>query len=492
LGRNINSLKRPDKRKVFMFKKISNFKYLIEKTGRMLVPGIIYGSEKTVNEAGDEALSQVSNVACLPGIQEFSIAMPDIHLGYGFPIGGVAAFDAENGVISPGGVGYDINCGVRVIRTNLEFEEINKRLDGLANALYNRVPSGVGSSGEILQKKRELNTVLRKGAIWAVENGYGRSEDLERIEENGVLDFDSDTEDISERAYQRGANQLGTLGAGNHFLEIQRVEKIFNPAAADKLGLRKGQVIIMLHTGSRGFGYQICDDYLKELRGISAEYGIQSIDSQLASAPVKSKHGRSYFNAMSAAANYAWANRQVITQNIRDVFEKFLHKGPAELGMQLIYDVSHNIARMEKHTVNGNERLLCVLRKGATRALPPGHALLPQFFKDTGQVVLLPGDMGRSSYLMTGGQNSKDAFYSCSHGAGRKMSRSAALKASKSRNIIEELAKEGVIVKAKSSKFLAEEAPFAYKDVDDVIEAVEGAGLADKTAKMKPIAVIKG
>lgn len=458
----------------------------------MLVPGIIYGNEKTVTEAGEDSLAQVSNVACLPGIQEFSIAMPDIHLGYGFPIGGVAAFDAETGVIAPGGVGYDINCGVRAIRTNLEYEDIKNSMDGLANALYNAIPSGVGSSGEIILKKKELAKVLRKGAGWAVENGYGGAEDLERIEENGALEYDTETNDVSERAYERGADQMGTLGSGNHFLEIQRVEKIYNTAAADSLGLRKGQVTVMLHTGSRGFGYQVCDEYLKEFRGLSGEYGMPLKDGQLAAAPIRSKHGRSYFNAMTASANYAWANRQVITQKVREVFEKFFKIGASGLGMQMVYDVSHNIARMEKHAVFGKEKMLCVLRKGATRALPAGHDLLPDFLKATGQPVLLPGDMGRSSYIMTGGNNSKDAFYSCSHGAGRKLSRSAALKQAKGRDIIEELSGQGVIVKAKNRKFLAEEAPFAYKDVEEVIEAVEGAGLADRAAKMRPVAVIKG
>ncbi|MCX8094405.1 MAG: RtcB family protein [Candidatus Goldbacteria bacterium] len=473
-------------------KKITDYKFEIEKTEDMNVPGIIYCSEKLLNDIGNEPVTQVKNVATLPGIQKYSIAMPDIHWGYGFPIGGVAAFDYDEGIISPGGVGYDINCGVRMIRTHLDYDSIKDKIDELANSLFNSIPSGVGSSGAIVLKKKELIDVLKKGASWAIERGFGSISDLDRIEDAGNLDFNPDTDDISDKAIERGLDQLGTLGAGNHFLEIQKVENVYLPDIADKLGIFKNQIIIMFHTGSRGLGYQICDDYLHLFRNVAPKYNIKLKDQQLISVPVKSEEGKKYFNAMSGAANFAWANRQVISGLIIKSFEKVFKKSGAQLGMSVIYDVSHNIARMEEHEIDGKIKKLCVHRKGATRALPKGHPILSSMFKNIGQPVLVPGDMGRASFILIARENSKEAFYSCAHGAGRMLSRSQALKQGKNKNIFDELTGQGIIVKVHSKKLLAEEAPFAYKDAEDITKVVEKAGLSSRVAKLKPLAVVKG
>ncbi len=473
-------------------KKITEYKFEIEKNYEMNVPGIIYASEKLLKDIGEEPLKQVSNVACLPGIINYSIAMPDIHWGYGFPIGGVAAFDTGSGIISPGGVGYDINCGVRMIRTNLFYNEIKDKIDELAINLYNNVPSGVGSSGKIILDKKELKKVIKKGARWAIENGFGTAQDIERIEDKGHLECSPEGSDISEKAYERGLDQLGTLGAGNHFLEVQKIDKIFNKEIADKLGLKEDLIVIMFHTGSRGFGYQICDDYIALFRKAAQKYRINLKDQQLACAPFSSEEGQRYFNAMKAAANYAWANRQVITDSIRRSFEKIFKKGYQHLGMDIIYDVAHNIARVEEIEINNEKKFLCVHRKGATRSLPPEHYLLVGEYKEIGQPVLVPGDMGRHSFILVGKKESKETFYSCAHGAGRLLSRHQALKQGKNINLIEELEKQGVIVKAKSKKLLTEEAPFAYKNVEDITDIVEKAGLANKVARLKPVAVVKG
>lgn len=473
-------------------KKLSEYKFEIEKEKEMNVPGIVYANEKLLKDIGEEPLKQVSNVACLPGIVNYSIAMPDIHWGYGFPIGGVAAFDTKEGVISPGGVGYDINCGVRMIRTDLFYNEIKDKIDELAINLYNNVPSGVGSSGKIILNKKELKNVIKKGAKWAIENGFGTGEDLERIEDNGQMECALESNDISERAYERGFDQLGTLGAGNHFLEIQKVDKIFRQDIAEKLNLRNDLIVIMFHTGSRGFGYQICDDYIGILRKVVHKYNINLRDQQLACAPFNSEEGQRYFNAMKAAANYAWANRQIITDSIRRTFEKIFRKGFYHLGMEVIYDVAHNIARVEEIEINGEKKKLCVHRKGATRSLPAGHYLLSGKYKETGQPVLVPGDMGRHSFILAGIKESKETFYSSAHGAGRLLSRHQALKQGKNIDIVDELKKQGIIVKVKSKKLLAEEAPFAYKDAEDITEVVEKAGLAVRVARLKPVAVVKG
>jgi len=475
-----------------MLKQISEFKYQLDQENGMKVPGMIYANHKILKDTGEEPLNQVKNVACLPGIQKYSFAMPDIHWGYGFPIGGVAAFDCENGVISPGGVGYDINCGVRMIATNLTQEEIKDKIDDIAVALYKAVPSGVGASGEIVLKKNEVKKVLEQGAEWALQHGMGWPEDLERIEDRGRMKFYGGADDISDRAFERGMDQLGTLGAGNHFLEVQRVDKLFMPEIAEKFGIIRDCIVIMFHTGSRGLGYQVCDDHLHELRNSTGRYNIEIKDPQLVCAPIKSGEGKRYFNAMSGAANFAWANREIITDKIRGAFEHVFKAGSRKLGMKVIYDISHNIARMEEHEVDGQNKLLCVHRKGATRSLPQGHKLLCEELKETGQPVLLPGDMGRASFILVGDKESKETFYSSAHGAGRLLSRHAALKQGKGRDILDELAKQGIIVKVKSRKLLSEEAPFAYKDAEDITNIVEAAGLARRVAKFKPVAVIKG
>lgn len=473
-------------------KRISEYKLEIEKTSDMNVPGIIYADEKLLKDTGNEPIIQVMNVATLPGIQKYSIAMPDIHWGYGFPIGGVAAFDYSEGIISPGGVGYDINCGVRMIKTHLDFDSVKENIDTLANALFNSIPSGVGSGGVIVLKKKELINVLKKGASWAIEKGFGGQNDLNKTEDRGKLDYDADSDDISDRAFERGLDQLGTLGAGNHFLEIQKVENVYLPDIADKLGIFKNQIIIMFHTGSRGFGYQICDDYLHIFRNVSHKYGIKLKDRQLISVPITSIEGKKYFNAMNGAANYAWANRQIITGLIADTFEKIFKKSRKDLGISVIYDVSHNIARMEEYEIDGKIKRLCVHRKGATRALAKGHKLLPDEFKNIGQPVLVPGDMGRASFILVAEENSKEAFYSCAHGAGRIMSRSQALKYGKNKDLFNEFAAQNVIVKVRSKKLLAEEAPFAYKDAEDITEVMQKAGFASRVARLKPVAVVKG
>lgn len=473
-------------------KKISEYKFEIEKQREMNVPGIIYADEKLLKVIGEEPLNQISNVACLPGIVNYSLAMPDIHWGYGFPIGGVAAFDVKEGIISPGGVGYDINCGVRMVRTNLFYYEIKDKIDELAVNIYNNVPSGVGSSGKIIVDKKELKRVIKKGARWAIENGFGFNDDIDKIEDKGQMECSAESNAISEKAFERGYDQLGTLGAGNHFLEIQKVDKIYRADIAEKLNLKNDLIVIMFHTGSRGFGYQICDDYIGILRKAIYKYKINLRDQQLVCVPFNSEEGQRYFNAMKAAANYAWANRQIITDSIRRSFEKVFKKGALHLDMKVIYDVSHNIARVEKLEIGGEEKKLCVHRKGATRALPAGHYLLPDEYKEIGQPVLVPGDMGRHSFILIGEKKSKEAFYSSAHGAGRLLSRHQALKQGKGIDLIESLKKDGVIVKVKSKKLLAEEAPFAYKDAEDITEVVEKAGLAFKVARLKPVAVIKG
>src|SRR3989338_7933019 len=369
----------------------------------MRVPGRIICDEKLLETVRkDQALLQVANVAHLPGIVNYSLAMPDIHWGYGFPIGGVAATDPDQGgVISPGGIGFDINCGVRLIRTNLVFSEVQPKLKSLVATLFNDIPCGVGQSGEIRISNTERSKVATQGARWVVKKGYGTKEDLENTEAGGSLEG-ADPEAVSERAYQRGADQLGTLGSGNHFLEVQVIDQIFDSKAADRFGLREGEVTLMIHSGSRGFGYQICDDFLCEMRRTLTKYNIKVPDIQLACAPVSSPEGKRYLSAMRAAANYAWANRQCLMHLARNVFEKVFGRSWQDLGMYLIYDVAHNIAKFERHKVGGKEKLLCIHRKGATRAFPPGHLELPEAYRDLGQPVVIPGDMGRNSYLLLG------------------------------------------------------------------------------------------
>lgn len=476
--------------------KVDDYRWRLPKSYKngMRVDGLVYIDEKFLEGIRrDKALEQVANVAFLPGIVKYSLAMPDIHWGYGFAIGGVAATDPDNnGVISPGGVGFDINCGVRLMRTNLFQSDLKGKVKDLVYALFNNIPAGVGSTGEIRVGIEEEKKILVKGSAWAVARGYGISDDLEYTEEKGAIPG-ADPEKVSERAYQRGKKQSGTLGSGNHFLEIQVIDEIYDQEAARVFELEKGQVTIMIHSGSRGLGYQICDDYTKSMVSCLSKYNISVPDRQLACAPLNSPEGKSYLAAMKAAANYAWANRQCLMHLTRLVFEKFFKCAWPKLGMNLIYDVAHNIAKVEKHIVDGREKNLCVHRKGATRAFPPGHPDLPAKYKKIGQPVIIPGDMGRNSYLLTGTQKAmEETFASTCHGAGRCKSRSASMRSVDSRVLQSELANKGIFVMASGRDTLAEEAPSAYKDVNEVVNVVHNAGISKKVCRMKPLGVIKG
>jgi len=459
----------------------------------MRVPGIIYASDKLMKAMGkDESPKQVANVAQLPGIVKHSLAMPDMHWGYGFPIGGVAAFDINGGIVSPGGVGYDINCGCRLVVTNLRREEIRPQMAKIVNALFQHVPSGVGSRGALKLSRSEEKRVLVEGARWAVKNGYGSQGDLESMEDGGCLPG-ADPEAVSERALERGKDQVGTLGSGNHFLEVEIVDEIFDRDVASALGIEVGQVAVLIHSGSRGFGHQVCDDYLAKLVKHVDKIGINLPDRQLACAYIQSTEGQQYLSAMACAANYAWANRQMLMHWTGEALEKALGMGPRELGMRLVYDVCHNIAKIEEHIVDGKKMTLCVHRKGATRAFPPGHPALPQKFRKTGQPVLIPGDMGTGSYVLVGTEKAMEkTFGSTCHGAGRVMSRAAAIKASKGRSIHREMEDRGVLVMSAAKGTLAEEIPEAYKDIDEVINVVHGAGLSRKVAKLRAVGCIKG
>jgi tRNA-splicing ligase RtcB len=476
--------------------KIDDFRYKIPrsyKTG-MRTDGLIYASEKMLSQiTADQAPEQVANVATLPGIVGCAMAMPDIHWGYGFPIGGVAAFEIEKGIISPGGVGYDINCGVRLLRTDLTDDDIKDKIKTLVRAIFENVPSGVGSTGKIRIDEREVKDVLTNGAQWALKKGYGWKEDIEHIEAHGALPG-ANPDKVSKRALQRGRPQLGTLGAGNHFLEIQVVEDIYDREAAKVMGIDDvGQITVMIHTGSRGLGYQVCDDNVKILGRTTQKYGIQVPDRQLACAPITSPEGKSYFEQMACAANYAWANRQCIMHWVRESFEKVLGKKAEEIGMDLIYDVAHNIAKFEKHRVGEQTIELCVHRKGATRAFPPEHDEVPSKYRSIGQPVLIPGDMGTHSYLLLGTDLAmKETFGSTCHGAGRVMSRTKALEKTRGRSIDKELAQKGIFVLSASNEVLREEMPDAYKDIDVVVNAVHQAGISRKVARMRPLGVVKG
>ncbi len=460
----------------------------------MRTDGILYADEELLKDLRtDPALGQVANVACLPGIIGSSLAMPDCHYGYGFPIGGVAAFDLDEGVISPGGVGYDINCGVRLLRTDLAVAEVSERLDALCDRIFHKVPSGVGGKGEMRLSEKDLRQVLVQGARWAVRQGYGTEDDLEVTEEHGEL-AGADPSALSERALKRGRPQLGTLGSGNHFLEVQRVDEIYDPEAASRLGiLEPDQVAVMIHTGSRGLGYQVCDDSLPPMQQAAGKYGIELPDRQLACAPVQSPEGQRYFSAMACAANYGWCNRQIITHRVREAFEKVLRVGAERIGLQLVYDVAHNVAKFEDHAVEGETRRLCVHRKGATRAFGPGRPEVPQRYRDLGQPVLVPGDMGTASYLLLGTETAmQETWGSTCHGAGRRMSRKAALRYQQGSEVLEKLNRQDIVVRSAGKKTLAEEAPEAYKDVDRVVEVCHEAGISRRVARLCPLAVVKG
>ncbi len=477
----------------FEIKKIDEWRFLIPKTGAMRVPGLIFSSSELMpNIKDDQSLQQVVNVATLPGIVKHSLAMPDIHWGYGFPIGGVAAFNMEDGIISPGGVGYDINCGVRLLTTSLLANEIRPRIKELVSVLFKEIPTGVGSRGRIRLSRKEESEVAVQGASWAVKKGMGTKEDLERTEDQGAMKG-ADPSAVSDRAFKRGHDQLGTLGSGNHFLEIQVVDEIYDKKIASVFNLFEGQLTVLIHTGSRGFGHQICDDFLKEMGTKVKESGFNLPDRQLACAYIKSDMGKKYLSGMACAANYAWANRQIIMHWTIETFEKVLKISPSDLKMELLYDVCHNIAKLETHVVDGKKVALCVHRKGATRSLPPGHPDVPLVYRKVGQPVLIPGDMGTYSYVLAGSQKAmEESFGSTCHGAGRLLSRKQAIKMSKGRAIYREMEDKGIFVQSRGRTTLREEISEAYKDVSLVVETVHMAGLAKKVARFRPLGVIKG
>lgn len=476
--------------------KIDDYRWEIPQNYKrgMKVPGLIYADENMLEAIrDDQAPEQVANVAFLPGIVGYSLAMPDIHLGYGFPIGGVAATNVKDGVVSPGGVGYDINCGVRLLRTNLTEKEVKPKIKELINTLFINVPSGLGSEGKLRLNDKEMEKVLTKGAKWAVEHGFGSPRDLEVTEENGCLKG-ADPSKVSAKAKKRGTPQSGTLGSGNHFLEVQVVREIYDSPAAKVMGINQvGQVLLLIHTGSRGLGHQVCDDYLRVMEEAVHRYGINLPDRELACAPVSSEEGKDYLAAMACAANYAWANRQCITHWARESFVRVFSKSLHELGLEQIYDVAHNIAKIEEHTVNGQKLTFCVHRKGATRAFPPGHKDVPECYQEIGQPVLIPGDMGRCSFVALGTEKAmKESFGSTCHGAGRTQSRAATKRSLRGIDIAQQLSAKGILVKAGSMASLAEEASEAYKDVTHVVEVTHRAGISRKVAMATPIGVIKG
>jgi len=460
----------------------------------MRVDGLIFTDERLLEQLKkDQAPEQVANVAFLPGIQHASLAMPDIHWGYGFCIGGVCATDPkEGGVISPGGVGYDINCGVRLARSNLFYRDVKPHLRTLVEELFRQVPTGAGKSGRYHFRDKELRQLLNDGSQALVERDLASPNDVEHTEAHGVL-AGADPDAVSDRAQTRGANQCGTLGSGNHFLEVQVVDHVFDENAASVMGLEKDMVCVMIHSGSRGLGYQVCDDALAMLRKAPEKYGIDLPDRQLACAPVDSPEGQHYIAAMRAAANFAWCNRQLLLHQAREVFAKVFGRSWEELQMSLVYDVCHNIAKFEEHEIDGQRKRVWVHRKGATRAFPPGHPEIPAQYRKIGQPVIIPGDMGRASWVLVGQPGSmQKTFGTTCHGAGRAMSRTAAIKDAAGRRIDKELEARGVIARAQSLRGLAEEQPRAYKNVDDVVEVVHRAGLSHKVARMRPIGVIKG
>ncbi len=476
--------------------KLDDYRYEIPKSYKpeMRVPGRVYANEKMLKDIlKDRCLEQVANGATLPGIVEASIAMPDIHFGYGLPIGGVVATDVgEGGVVSPGGVGFDINCGVRLLRTHLHVDDVGKRLRDLVQALYHGVPAGVGSRRDLSLGPADMAGVLTKGAKWAVEQGYGSSADLPHIESEGALPG-ADPDQVSQKALERGRRQVGTLGSGNHFLEIQMVDTVYDDRIGDAFGLFPGEIVVMIHTGSRGFGHQVCTDHLALMERVMTKYDIRLPDRQLACAPLSSQEGQSYLGAMRAAANFAFANRQCIRGAIEKAFLKTLQISPRDLGMITLYDVAHNIVKEEEHQVGGKPRRLAVHRKGATRAFPPGHGEIPEDYRAVGQPVLIPGDMGRYSFVLAGTAGSMaECFGSTCHGAGRRLSRHAARKAARGRNLHREMEDRGVIVMASGRATVAEEMPEAYKDVADVVDVVDRAGIAAKVARLRPIGCVKG
>jgi tRNA-splicing ligase RtcB len=472
------------------FIKINDWLWEIPKSFRedMKVPARIYASEKLLKETEDEALIQLVNTTTMPGIVKYAIAMPDIHSGYGPPIGGVGAMKLPEGVISPGFVGYDENCGCRLLLSDYSLREIKPYLEKLATEIQKEVPSGLGRGRTIKLSIAEINKILEGGVPYLVEQGYGEKEDIENCEHRGKMEM-TDASCVSERAKNRGRDQVGTLGSGNHFCQIDKVEEIFDEKIAKIFGLFKDQIVVLIHTGSRGLGHQNCADYLRITISAYPKYGIKLPDRELACVPFNSPEGQRFFKAMSAACNYAWANRHMIMHYVRKAWKKVLGE---KANLKLLYDVAHNIAKIEEHEVDGKRMKLIVHRKGATRAFPPGHPELPPKYQKTGQPVIIPGSMGTASYVLVGTEKSKEAWYTVCHGAGRTMSRHEAIRSLSGREIINQLERKGIVVKCYSLKGIAEEAPQAYKNVDEVVEVVHNAGLSKKVAKLLPLAVIKG
>lgn len=477
--------------------KVSDCVWEIPKTEKegMQVPARIYASNTLMENMDKGVFEQITNVACLPGIQKYAFCMPDGHWGYGFPIGGVAAFDIDNGVISPGGIGFDINCGMRLITTNLKINEVKPRLRELVNELYRSVPTGVGAKGVLKVSESQLKDIMKRGVDWCIENGYGWPQDRERIEEYGHIPG-ADPSKVSEKAISRGIKQLGTLGSGNHYLEIQWVTagNIFDEKIAKVMGIKeKDQIVIMVHCGSRGFGHQVATDYLRVFDKAMKKYGMTVRDRELACAPFKSPEGSDYYKAMLCAANSAFANRQIITHRIRETFSKIFDTDAHKLGIEIVYDVAHNIAKIERYKINGKEKELLVHRKGSTRSFGPGRSELPEIYRDVGQPVIVGGSMQTGSYLLVGTEKAmQETFGSTMHGSGRTMSRSAAKKKVRGDQLLRTMEKEGIIVKAASMSGLAEEAGIAYKDISEVVETMDVLGISKKVVKLKPIGNIKG
>ena len=477
-------------------KKIDEFRFEIPQSYKssMVTSAVIFANDKMIESIRrDNAAEQVANVACMNGIVGKSLAMPDIHWGYGFPIGGVAAFDAKDGVISPGGIGFDINCGVRLVRTDLTFEKIKDKITPLIDCIFRNVPSGVGESGKLRLSPAEMEEVLSKGAKWAVQKGYGWQEDLTCSEENGSMSG-GDPDNVSNKAKQRGSTQLGTLGGGNHFLEIQKVDKIYDQAAAKAFGIdAENQIMVSIHTGSRGCGHQVATDYLRVMESAINKYNIHVEDRQLACAPVSSEEGQNYFSGMVCAANYAWANRQLILHWTRESFEQTLGVKAEDIGMRMVYDVAHNICKIETHHTDSGLRKLYIHRKGATRAFAKNVEGVPDRYSSVGQPVLIPGDMGTASYVLVGTERAMtETFGSTCHGAGRLMSREAATRKFDKIRVIQQLKDKGIYVKAATKEGIIEEAPGAYKNVDEVVRIADGAGISRIVARLVPLGVMKG